>query len=272
MYPKIQKYFLQKKYLYEAITSFLENSQYFDFNYFIRSKKEEFKKILDILACISNYHHKTAEFSSKIKQILLNYREHIKSTFSNSELLNIFKSSKEILLFLLESRLITIEDLYDQFQYNEMCHFFFPEIRDKIHDQKVEELELELTENILPGFNEKRRIGENDSYICQLIRQDSIKEFVFYVNNANICLSSKIEPSIFETNLFLIENEPTLIEYAAFFGSIKIFNYLRMRNVDLKSSLWIYSIHSNKIQMIHLLEDLEVPAPDNSYVTCLIEE
>lgn len=61
-------------------------------------------------------------------------------------------------------------------------------------------------------------------------------------------------------NLFLIENEPTLIEYAAFFGSIKIFNYLRIHNVDLNSSLWIYSIHSNKIQMIHLLEDLEVPA------------
>ena len=115
-------------------------------------------------------------------------------------------------------------------------------------------------ENILPGFIEKRRIGENDSYICQLIRQDSIKEFVFYENSAKICLRRKIEPSIFETNLFLIENEPTLIEYAAFFGSIKIFNYLRIHNVDLKSSLWIYSIHSNKIQMIHLLEDLEVPA------------
>ena len=52
----------------------------------------------------------------------------------------------------------------------------------------MEELELELSEigleNILPGFIEKRRIGENDSYICQLIRQDSIKEFVFYVNSA----------------------------------------------------------------------------------------
>ena len=78
-----------------------------------------------------------------------------------------------------------------------------------------------------PEFDEKLKIGENDSYICHLIRNDSIEKFVIFVNQTNLNLSSQIKSSIFETNLFLIKNdETTLIEYAAFFGSIQIFQYL----------------------------------------------
>ena len=58
------------------------------------------------------------------------------------------------------------------------------------------------------------QLGENDSYICKLIRDDSIEEFIIFVNQGNISLaSSKIKYSICETNTFLMNNEPTLIEY-----------------------------------------------------------
>ena len=80
-------------------------------------------------------------------------------------------------------------------------------------------------ENVLNSkdFEENRRVGENHNYICKLIRNDSLIEFIQYVNQTNFSISLKINHSIFETKSFLLKNEPTLIEYSAFFGSIQIF-------------------------------------------------
>lgn len=84
------------------------------------------------------------------------------------------------------------------------------------------------------SFESKRDEGENDSYISKLIRQDLIAEFVAHVNQANISLSETIiSPSIFETNSILLDKEPTLIEYAAFFwidSNILIFGNKQCQN------------------------------------------
>ena len=52
----------------------------------------------------------------------------------------------------------------------------------------------------ITDLEEKCRIGENDSYICSLILQESAEEFVSYVNRTKTSLLSQIQPSIFETN------------------------------------------------------------------------
>ena len=88
----------------------------------------------------------------------------------------------------------------------------------------------------------------------------------------NISLNSTIKPSIFETNsIFLNASDISLIEYSAFFGSIQIFQYLILNNVELKSSTWLYAIHSGNGEIIHLLESNEVLPPDNKYENLLIE-
>ena len=92
--------------------------------------------------------------------------------------------------------------------------------------QEIEQEMKNIYPDIFVNFEEKRQKGENDSYLCELIRTDSIEDFISYVNQKNISLSSKIKSSIFETNSFLVEKEPSLIEYTAFFGSIQIFQYL----------------------------------------------
>ena len=86
-----------------------------------------------------------------------------------------------------------------------------------------------------------------------LIRQDRVDEFNVYTIQENIQLTSKIKPSIFETNAFLNENSPTLIEYAAFFGSIKIIKYLLTKNVEITQSLLLHSIHSKNFNLINFL-------------------
>ena len=131
---------------------------------------------------------------------------------------------------------------------------------------------ISINSDIFDRFEEKRQEGENDSFICSLIREDSVEKFVEYVNQANISLESKLESSIFETNSFLIEKKSTsLIKYSAFFGAIQIFQYFRLNNVELKPSLWLYAIHSRNAELIHLLESLKVDPPNEEYKTCLCE-
>ena len=70
----------------------------------------------------------------------------------------------------------------------------------------------------------------------------------------------------------MIENKnTTLIEYSAFFGAIQIFQYLRLNNVELKPSLWLYAIHSRNAELIDLLESLNIDPPNEEYKTCLCE-
>ena len=74
------------------------------------------------------------------------------------------------------------------------------------------------------NFYEKRKQGENDSQICELIRNGMITEFVLHVTRNGVSLNSKIRPSIYETNSFLLKKQGSkedggisLIEYALFF-------------------------------------------------------
>ena len=136
-----------------------------------------------------------------------------------------------------------------------------------IDEQKTTEEEMfNYNPELLDNFEENRFSAENESYICGLIRNDSIDEFVFYVNKNNISLrTTRIIPSIFETNPFLIKNETTLIEYATFFESIQIFNYLRLNNVTLEPSLWLYAIHSGSPELISLLNENNFEPPQRSF-------
>ena len=70
-----------------------------------------------------------------------------------------------------------------------------------------------------------------------------------------------IEPN-FETNEFLIENQPTLIEYSAFCGPIQIFQYLFTNKSKLNPELWLYAIHGRNTEIIQLLENNHLNPPN----------
>ena len=98
------------------------------------------------------------------------------------------------------------------------------------------------------------------------------KEFIVYITKNEISLEKNINPSIYETNLFLIERESTsLIEYAAFYGSIQIFNFLITNKVSINPSMWLYAIHGKNAEIIHYLEDNHINLEDKTYVECINE-
>ena len=44
-----------------------------------------------------------------------------------------------------------------------------------------------------------------------------------------------------------------------------------MNNVQLTKSLWLYAIHSNNPELIHLLEENHIEPIDKTYKECIIE-
>ena len=85
------------------------------------------------------------------------------------------------------------------------------------------------------------------------------------MNQNNITKSTKIAPSIFETNSFLIPKNPTIIEYAVFFGSIRILQYYRNDLDQLLDSLLLYGIHSNNPEIVYFFIENEVSPTNNMY-------
>lgn len=230
--------------LYENIILFDEQK--------ILEDKHKLKSLLYIISAISKYHFRTAHFFDKLEYIINLYKGQILKTFTNLELFDIFKNSKRFLLFLFEEKFLIPEKcifkVISQPEYVKMGYidYFIPEFSSFIVKKSIKNIEL---------FNEKRKSGENDSYISQLIRNDSIIEFITYVNKTNLSLSSEINFSIFETNLILLKKENiSLIEYASFYGSFQIFKYLQMNGVKLHCQLWNYAIHGKNPDLFHFLE------------------
>ena len=237
-------------------------------NYFDEQKIPEneilFNNVLTLISRISYNHHRDQYFIIKIEQILKTYSDQIKQYFTNFYIFNIFKRNKRILLFLFkETILIPDEEIFAKIKkgkYARMHYlqYFYPEFKsfcDTQLIQQIEESNPELINLDLISFDEKRRIGENDGYIYHLIRNDLIDEFVVYINKNNISLNMIIQPSIFETNPYLLTKfNVWLIDYSLFFGSFQIFQFLRLNNVVIDSYAYFFVIHSKNPELFHILE------------------
>ncbi|KAK8834723.1 hypothetical protein M9Y10_025987 [Tritrichomonas musculus] len=238
-------------------------------NYFEKNKilgnRYELKLFLHLFSKIANNHNRQHRLFEKIEKILLFYKNQIKQSYSNFEIFDIFKGNKKIVLFLINENMIKIDEqissilLSSRYNYMKYSEYFYPELKPFFPEDHT--FSIDGIEN----FEEKRKIGENDSYVCFLIRNDFIDEFITFVNRINLPLNSKIQKSIFETNKFLLANDPTLIEYAIFFGSIQIFQYLRLNSIKPNSYFWQYAIHGKNADLIHLLEEDQIKPAYDSY-------
>ena len=287
---EIKKHADAKKDLHQSLQEFLDESNGEDeeksFKKLIKvanveDSREKLEDLLHLLNSIACNQHRTDSFFTKIEKIVLHYSDKLKKTFSNRDLSLIFKESKNMLLMLLKNKIMSVDnDFFNEIVGTSVLKsFFYPELKSFIDENEKYKENADLIQicfgngiDLNSDFERKRNEGENDSYICYLIRKDLVEEFVSFTNRSNMDLKSEIKHSIFETNSFLLEEkETTLIEYSAFFGSIQIFQYLRLNNVPLKSSLWLYAIHSRNAEMIHLLESIKLGPPDEKYDSCLYE-
>lgn len=253
----------------EEIMSFLNNANNQPYPYL--------NEIIELILYISTNFKHNFQFFNKIEKIIIPLKEAIKQNFSQSDIFNIFKKNKRILLFLIEEKVIE----FDKFMANYLMSpkyrqknyhiYFHPEIKNFLDEESKNRIEQKLhinDDNFLQAFTAKRRIGENDNLLCQIIRDDLLDKFITYYQENNISIFSKIEPSIYETNSYIADKKLSLIEYSAFFGSEKIFNYLISNQIEITPSLWIYAVHGQNMSILQKLKDLTVHIPFND---CYIE-
>ncbi|KAK8876093.1 hypothetical protein M9Y10_006279 [Tritrichomonas musculus] len=242
-------------------------------DYQINEDKQKVKSILQLINAIGNNHQRCHNFHNKIEKILEQFKSDIQKYFSNLEIFELFKNSKRILLFLIEEKIIELnENIIPQITY-EYTDYFWPEIKHFLNEEIIKKFIEEIMKEVPEDFYNKRKEGENDNYLCELIRKNQVKEFGAYVNRNNISLKSSIERSVFETNQLLVnKTDINLIEYASFYGSNDIIRYMRINgNVELTPNMWIFAIHSRNSELIKYLEDNHVSPPEDDYNEILKE-
>lgn len=278
--------------IYNDLINLISSDEVYEFDYnFMKTlfdndsieKQLIFKDFLKLLSAIINNYHRSPVFLDRITEIIIYLKDEIKKAFSNHDIFKIFKNNKIALLILIKENVITMNKYIayqmcnDKYSKAKYPIYFYKEIKPFINDRLKKQIEEENKEIILAIetksqiFEQNRKFGENDTYICELIRNDSVEKFISHITKNNIPLYKLIESSIYETNSFLLDKQPSFIEYASFFGSIQIFRYLKMSSVDLPPSLWLYAIHSQNPEMIHLLEEENVDPDDESFKECIKE-
>ena len=288
---EIETYIKRKKHFYSTILNLInaDTQSKTELQTFIKycqeheilTNKEKILTIFQLISLIAENHQRDSDFFNKIETIFQYLLQNKQVQICDSELFNIFYDNKRILFLLFEKGIIQPNQLFinniikKKYRNNiQYIHYFYPILKPFIDKSTQKQIENEISKiyhDPVETLKEKCQIGENELYICSLIRQDLVEEFISYINRANISLLTTIKPSIFETNRFLYDKEVTLIEYAAFFGSIQIFQYLKYNNVPLTSSLWLFAIHSNSAEMIHLLEENDIKPTDKTFKQCCEE-
>ena len=168
---KLQRILLEYIDKEDNIEENYQNFVYFITEHNFNENKHKIKTFLYLLSNITKSHYKGPKFHQKVEQILLYFKSIIKDNFSNDEIFKIFKGSMKILLFLVQEKILTIDTSISSKKINDknFIQFFKPELEGTY-------------DKFDKNFYEKRKIGENDKYICKLIREDSIEEFIIYVN------------------------------------------------------------------------------------------
>lgn len=282
----IQQYLIDKKLIHQRLLNYLDSEDDIEedfqnlITFFITQKiheqRDELKEFFLLLVSVSNYYFRKKNFFDKIDRILSYFQDELKKVFSNSELFEIFQSNKRLLLFLTENNIFKFDREHafllftNKFDYERYPVYFYLFIKKFLDSNEQSSLKNEQDYES-ESFIHNQKEGENELYICKLIRNDAISDFITYVNRNDLSLSTKIKPSIFETNKNLIQKNLELIEYAAFHGSIQIFKYLALNGCFLYPTVWIYSIHGRNPELIHFLEDKLVKSIDQTYKECIIE-
>lgn len=243
-----------------------------------KTNRSELNDFLHLIHQLSNKHQRSPDFFSKIERMIIHFKNDIKQTFSNTEIFRTFENNKRLLLFLIKENIIVVDkyiaevmtkDKYKKLNYPS---YFYPELKPFLTDESIIDKEAkEMYDNELQEFEENRQVGENSTYICKLIRNDEIDDFVAYMNRKILQPSIIINQSIFETNSYLLKHETSLIEYAAFFGAVQVFNHLYLIGAEVDSNLWFYVIHSRNPILIHSLEEKLIKPKNEYYRECVIE-
>lgn len=263
-FEPIKRHLLNTEHIYKSFLTYIDSEQneeelflnlktLLQENHFL-DDKHLMREFLHIISSISKHHHRSTSFFQKIEKIFHEFRKEISSLLVGEELLRIFRKSRRVLLLLFEQDFVqlnpTIARQIINSQKANFAKYFYPEIHpyfDSHQNMPIENIDI---------FKKLRRVGENESTICSLIRRDAIDDFIKFIHRKNVKPNQQIALSIFETNLDLLIFNVSLIEYAAYCGSFEILKYLWNQHIHVDpSKIFSFAIHGRNHEMIHFLEE-----------------
>ena len=236
----------------ESLLYLLQKHQIFNDNF-------KFHDFLILLNKISSTKYLSNE-KKVINEIILRIKDEIVETFSKNEIFLFFKDNVAVLLCLYENKIIDFEQFSDYPSY-ELYHFFWPEYIENEGSERVDYLIGDIIKPYRSDSNQfciDRLEYHSDATIAKLIRSDDIESFQNFIARTNLPLNSKIKDSIYEINSDIRNMCNSLIEYAAFFGSIKIFKFLFYQLDEMPKNVLLAASFGNNLDIIHLIEKKEI--------------
>ena len=180
----------------------------------------------------------------------------IKQFFTQDEIVDDIFGHNSIRLQLLEEGVIDFSTIY-LYDRSESTFFFFGPEFQKFYPDYFNEHEIEFRNVDINKHFLLRSEGMNESEIAIMIRNDDIESFQSYTSKLNINLNVNIPKSKYEISFFL-KATTSIIEYSAFYGSLKIFKFLWMNNVKISGQLREFAIAGGNYDIIHILESKNV--------------
>lgn len=141
----INEYLSKMEALQQALISFIDSESEMEENFQIllqifedhkiRDDRNELKLFFKLITKISNHFYRPQNFFEKIEKIILLFKKEIIEKFNQTEIFDLFKNNKRILLFLFNEKIIsmnqTIADIMrsNKYRYANYPQYFAPEIR-----------------------------------------------------------------------------------------------------------------------------------------------
>lgn len=237
----------------------------------VMNDSHKMREFLHLITEISINHHRSTRFFTKIERIIKEIRDDIIKIISNEEIFNIFGKNIKILLYLFKEKIIKpdinlISRLINSENSEPIQKCFF------IPNNPLVERSKNQNISINAGIIRQRveNYGENNNHLCHIIQKDLIDEFVSFTSLKSY-INHQITSSVYETNQFLRNKTPSIIEYSAFYGSIKIFKHVFVQNAEVNEDLWLYAIHGRNLEIIKEIERRGVDLPYQSHADLAIE-
>ncbi|OHT06312.1 hypothetical protein TRFO_25654 [Tritrichomonas foetus] len=244
----------------------LDNSNISDFIEYSKVNFSQSKsKVLQLLISLRSLATARPFILMFARTIIFEFHEEIVTFFASDELTKIFLGNNSLLLALFDIGAVTIDSILKYSDSLNTFKFFFEQIQSNKNDyfcSKVDQIPM------LYYFCQKIKYEEH--HLCQIegnnaeriaasIRFDDLNNFQYFTRSRPF--NSKIMYSIYDTNgiVSCIWKMPTFLEYAAFYGSSKVFNYL-LRLYDEndlypEENVMEYAVAGGDREIIHQLEE-----------------
>lgn len=239
------------------------------FNDIVNSRPKNIEIIIDLINLIKTSqisNSKFSLFSTKVVEII-----HTKDKLTSSDMFylkllyknkiisfNLILKEIRLLLSMKDEKCVSrrYPESYISNRISKITRWFYFEIDnskyDLIGDDKIMKEISKMDKNVIKKM---MKTGYSLDHIAEVIRNDDIDSFIFIVSQkGNEFNYNQTIINIRYERCDLLTQGSSLIEYAAFFNSIKIFKYLFLNKAYFDYTLLDYAICGGSIEIIHILE------------------